>query len=66
MNYKYADSSMISKYKYSGNILHIVMTNGDEYVYYGVPKHVFEDFEKGSIGSNYNRLIKPHYKFSKE
>lgn len=57
------DSSMFNSYRYDKSSLFLHFKNGDVYVFHNIPKKIFDSFIKGSLGSNFNKMIKDKYPF---
>ena len=64
----YVDSSNVEAIGYDNDAqeLHVQFVHGTEYIYYGVPREIFDQFMTApSKGSFLNREIKNVYQFSK-
>lgn len=64
----YVDSSNIEAIGYNSDAqeLYIQFLSGVTYVYYGVPKHIYEEImDAPSKGSYFNRVIKGVYEYAK-
>ena len=65
---KYVDSSNIEAIGYNSDEqeLYVRFLSGANYVYYGVPEHVYEEImDAPSKGSYLNRVIKGVYEYAK-
>lgn len=59
-------SNSLSKIRYREDVLEVEFSNGQTYVYGGVPGHVFDGLKRAeSSGKYFNEKIKGQFKYSK-
>ena len=66
MDYTPIVSSTISGAKFENGVLHIRFINGGEYMYFGVPQNIIDEFHNSeSKGKYFAKYIKGQYAFQK-